>query len=196
MYRLASRQILRSSFLPLRRSALLLRTFSTTQSRLSNGEPTKLHNILGDGPAPPVQVRKITAGGIELEDGLILPSASIFLDGDVFLWNVPINLWDGWTKEQFEVFEAAIPKPGVYCGPYILCKRMAKASSLLEILILGTGKNVSHPPPSIRMYLNSIGIQLDVMDTWNACTTYNLLSEEGRRVAAALLPTTPRTWKK
>ncbi|KAL5527818.1 hypothetical protein ACEPAG_6619 [Sanghuangporus baumii] len=176
MYRLASRQILRSSSLPLRRSAFLLRKFSTTQSRLSNGEPTKLHNILGDGPAPPVQVRKIAAGGIELEDGLILPSACIFLDGDVFLWNVPITLWDGWTKELFEMFETVIPKP--------------------EILILGTGKTVSHPPPSIRMYLNSIGVQLDVMDTWNACTTYNLLSEEGRRVAAALLPTTPRTWKK
>jgi hypothetical protein len=30
---------------------------------------------------------------------------------------------------------------------------------------------------------------------WNACTTYNLLSEEGRRVAAALLPLQHRQWR-
>ena len=29
----------------------------------------------------------------------------------------------------------------------------------------------------------------------NACSTYNLLAEEGRRVAAALLPPTPQAWK-
>ena len=30
---------------------------------------------------------------------------------------------------------------------------------------------------------------------WNACSTYNLLAEEGRRVAAALLPHEPMQWK-
>ncbi|THH08812.1 hypothetical protein EW145_g2448 [Phellinidium pouzarii] len=113
-------------------------------NELTNG-PTKLNNILSGGPAPPVQVRGITAAGIELADGLIMPSACVFLDGHVFLWDVPSSLWSGWGKERFELFEVVVPKP--------------------EILILGTGKGVSHPPASIRMYLNSIGIQLDIMDT-------------------------------
>jgi uncharacterized protein len=30
----------------------------------------------------------------------------------------------------------------------------------------------------------------------NACSTYNLLAEEGRRVAAALAPETPARWEK
>ena len=30
----------------------------------------------------------------------------------------------------------------------------------------------------------------------NACATYNLLSEEGRKVAAALLPLKPHKWQK
>lgn len=38
-----------------------------------------------------------------------------------------------------------------------------------EILILGTGKTVSLPPPSIKSYLNSLGIQLDIMDTVRLC---------------------------
>ena len=29
---------------------------------------------------------------------------------------------------------------------------------------------------------------------WNACSTYNLLAEEGRRVAAALLPQNGELW--
>ncbi|KAH8118731.1 NADH dehydrogenase 1 alpha subcomplex assembly factor 3 [Phellopilus nigrolimitatus] len=159
MLRLAARQLLRSSV-----TLRSVRNFSSTPFP-QNG-PTKLNNILDGGPAPPVQVRGMTAGGIELADGLILPSACIFLDGHVFLWDVPSSLWSGWGKERFELFEVVVPKP--------------------EILILGTGKSVSHPPPSIKMYLNSIGIQLDVMDTWNACTTYNLLAEEGRRVACCV----------
>jgi NADH dehydrogenase [ubiquinone] 1 alpha subcomplex assembly factor 3 len=84
----------------------------------------------------------------------------------------------------------------------------------VELLLLGTGKTMSLPPPAIREYLHEIGVQVDVMDTVsfvsqahcdvthactlqkNACSTFNLLSEEGRRVAAALLPLGPITpWK-
>ena len=66
-------------------------------------------------------------------------------------------------------------------------------------------------PPALRQYLNKAGIQVDIMNTVshasslpftlflnttqrNACSTYNLLAEEGRRVAAALLPLTPQKW--
>ncbi|KAI1796083.1 hypothetical protein LXA43DRAFT_988267 [Ganoderma leucocontextum] len=49
-------------------------------------------------------------------------------------------------------------------------------------------------PPALRQYLNKIGVQVDIMNTRNACSTYNLLAEEGRRVAAALLPLTPQRW--
>jgi NADH dehydrogenase [ubiquinone] 1 alpha subcomplex assembly factor 3 len=79
-------------------------------------------------------------------------------------------------QERFEIFEAIVPKP--------------------EILLLGTGRSVALPPPKLREYLNKIGVQLDIMDSWNACSTYNLLAEEGRRVAAALLPYTPHSWQK
>ncbi|THU91911.1 DUF498-domain-containing protein [Dendrothele bispora CBS 962.96] len=148
----------------------LLHSSSTVRSN----EP--FVNILADENPPPVQVNSITSGGIQLIDGLIIPSSCIFLEGKVLLWDVPASLWNGWTKDHFEVFEVVVPKP--------------------EILLLGTGKSISQPPPFIREYLNQMGIQLDVMDTRNACSTYNLLSEEGRRVAAALLPLTPRPWQK
>lgn len=65
-----------------------------------------------------------------------------------------------------------------------------------EILLFGTGARVIPAPPEIRDYISSLGIQLDVMDTRNAASTYNLLFEEGRTVSAALcplLPVDPRT---
>lgn len=70
------------------------------------------------------------------------------------------------------------------------------------------------PPSFVRGHLRELGIGLEVMDTvWaikyilhvfaltvdiqrNACSTYNMLSEEGRRVAAALLPLQPHAWTK
>ena len=70
-------------------------------------------NILaGDIPLP-VQVNSVSANGIKLADGLLIPSACIFLGGKVFLWDPPSTLWDGWTTEHFEIFEVVVPKPGI-----------------------------------------------------------------------------------
>jgi hypothetical protein len=74
--------------------------------------PAGLENILGGGPAPPVQVKSIGEEGIQLADGLVIPSACIFLDGQVFLWNVPSKPWKDWTKEHFRIFDVVVPKPG------------------------------------------------------------------------------------
>lgn len=69
-------------------------------------------NILADDNPPPVQVESITEDGIQLADGLLLPSATIFLEGKVFLWDVPRTLWDTWNEKHFEVFDVVVPKPG------------------------------------------------------------------------------------
>ncbi|KJA29588.1 hypothetical protein HYPSUDRAFT_222987 [Hypholoma sublateritium FD-334 SS-4] len=142
-------------------------------------------NLLADDNPPAVQVSSISSAGIQLVDGLLLPGSCIFLEGKVFLWDVPATnagskvkeeRWRKWDKALFEVFEVVNPRP--------------------EILLLGTGKTIVQPPLFLNEYLSTLGIQLDILDTRNACSTYNLLSEEGRRVAAALLPLTPYTWPK
>jgi NADH dehydrogenase [ubiquinone] 1 alpha subcomplex assembly factor 3 len=141
---------------------------------LRNQKWSQLTNILASEIPPPVQVKSITPAGILLQDGRLLPSACIFLDGEVLLWDVPPTPWKGWDESKFDVFDVVVPKP--------------------EILLIGTGKSVNPLPAILRQHLNKLGIQVDVMDSWNACTTYNLLSEEGRRVAAALLPLQHRPW--
>lgn len=119
-----------------------LRTFQTT-SRTSDRSFT---NLLADADnPPPVQVSSISdKEGIRLADGLVLSAASIFLEGQVYLWDVPSpktgegdrtekDQWKGWTEDHFELFDVVVPKP--------------------EILLLGTGKRIVQPPPFMRTYL-------------------------------------------
>ncbi|XP_058745274.1 uncharacterized protein LOC131618022 [Vicia villosa] len=57
-----------------------------------------------------------------------------------------------------------------------------------EILIVGCGRNIQHVDPEIRRFIRSTGMKLEAVDSRNAASTYNILNEEGRIVAAALLP--------
>ncbi|KAJ7228163.1 DUF498-domain-containing protein [Mycena pura] len=148
--------------------------FLHTSFRPQNSH-TSLTNILASDTPLAVQIASVTEEGILLEDGLLLPAACILLDGKVFLWDVPDKTTQ-WGREHLAMFEVVVPRP--------------------EILILGTGAELVHPPPSFRSYLTDLGIQVDVMSTRNACSTFNLLAEEGRRVAAALAPIIPRRWQK
>jgi uncharacterized protein len=56
-----------------------------------------------------------------------------------------------------------------------------------EIILLGTGKHLHFPHPSITAPIAHARIGLEVMDNQAACRTYNILVSEGRRVMAVLL---------
>ncbi|KAL1406554.1 mitochondrial import receptor subunit tom20 [Vanrija albida] len=141
----------------------------------------RLQNLFEAPENPPLSVHKLTAKGFILSDGLVVPGGAIFAEGKVFLWDVDppkgdgsqglAKAWEGWGVDRFAVFERLVPRP--------------------EILLFGTGARVIPAPPEIRDYISSLGIQLDLMDTRNAASTYNLLFEEGRTVSAALCPLTP-----
>ncbi|MBA0601203.1 hypothetical protein Gorai_004389 [Gossypium raimondii] len=59
---------------------------------------------------------------------------------------------------------------------------------ILEILILGCGRYIEPVDPELRRFIRSTGMKLEALDSRNAASTYNILNEEGRIVAAALLP--------
>ncbi|MDA8383699.1 MAG: Mth938-like domain-containing protein [Betaproteobacteria bacterium] len=56
-----------------------------------------------------------------------------------------------------------------------------------EIVLLGTGRRLRFPHPSLTESLARAHVGLEVMDLFAACRTYNILASEGRAVAAALL---------
>ncbi|MES9957827.1 MAG: Mth938-like domain-containing protein [Sedimenticola sp.] len=56
-----------------------------------------------------------------------------------------------------------------------------------DLVLLGTGEKHRFPSPTLYHALVNAGIGLETMTTPAACRTYNILMQEGRRVAAALL---------
>ena len=58
----------------------------------------------------------------------------------------------------------------------------------IDVLFVGTGAEIAHPPKAFREALEDAGIGVETMASPAACRTYNVLLSEGRRVATALLP--------
>lgn len=57
-----------------------------------------------------------------------------------------------------------------------------------EVVIIGTGARHVFLPQELIAPLTRAGIGVEVMSTSAACRTYNILSAEGRRIVALLLP--------
>jgi uncharacterized protein len=57
----------------------------------------------------------------------------------------------------------------------------------IEVAIFGSGSSIRFPRPVWLKPLIDVGVGLETMDTAAACRTYNILAQEGRRVAVALL---------
>lgn len=57
----------------------------------------------------------------------------------------------------------------------------------VDLVLLGCGAGTQYPPREIRDTARAAGVSLEPMDTGAACRTFNVLTLEERRVAAALI---------
>ena len=64
---------------------------------------------------------------------------------------------------------------------------LAAGAAEVEFVLLGMGARNALPPREVRDGLRAAGIGLEFMDTAAAAKLYNVLTSEGRRVAAALI---------
>ena len=56
-----------------------------------------------------------------------------------------------------------------------------------ELILFGTGARQAFPPTTLVTEIMRAGIGFEAMGTAAACRTFNVLTSEGRRVAAALI---------
>lgn len=66
-------------------------------------------------------------------------------------------------------------------------RRVFDEAREIEILLLGTGRDIALIDDALRWRFRENGIMADPMSTGAAVRTYNVLLAEGRAVAAALL---------
>ncbi|GAN11733.1 DUF498-domain-containing protein [Mucor ambiguus] len=129
------------------------------------------NNMFDRGPNVGIEV--ITKKGFVLSNHIKIDQPLILLNGSPFLWNAPPRApgflpMKDWDIEAFKIFELVSPRP--------------------ELIMFGTGREFAPIPEHIRQYFFKLGIQVDQMNSKHAAATYNVLAEEGRRIAAALLP--------
>ncbi len=105
-----------------------------------------------------------------LDDGLWITVGEHDFNESVIITPHSIELWD------------------VSSVPDIAFRHFEGLAELaLEVLILGTGEQLTFPDPGHYRALLERGIGVEVMDTPAACRTYNVLAGDGRKVAAALI---------
>lgn len=56
-----------------------------------------------------------------------------------------------------------------------------------EVVLIGTGPTLCFPDMRLVKNIQELGIGCDVMDSGAACRTYNILTSEGRSIAAFLI---------
>lgn len=71
--------------------------------------------------------------------------------------------------------------------PETVADVLAAGPRAVEFLLLGAGPANALPPRALREALQRAGIGLEFMDTPTAARMYNVLTAEGRRLAAALI---------
>lgn len=71
----------------------------------------------------------------------------------------------------------------------MVCRRLT-FTILTDLLILGLGPEMRPLSPATRSYLSSLGLRIEVLDTRNAASQFNMLATERGvdDVAAALIP--------
>ena len=63
----------------------------------------------------------------------------------------------------------------------------AMADTGVDFILLGCGASIQFPSRALRDAAKAAGVSLEPMDTGAACRTFNVLTLEERRVAAALI---------
>ncbi|WP_127105564.1 Mth938-like domain-containing protein [Pararhodobacter zhoushanensis] len=91
--------------------------------------------------------------------GVVHPAPVLFVPGQVVTWG------------GFDDIDALLP-----------------LADQVDVLFIGTGRDIGHIPADLRQTLEAAGLGVEVMSSPAACRTYNVLLSEGRRVAIALLP--------
>ncbi|NOD77367.1 MULTISPECIES: Mth938-like domain-containing protein [unclassified Ruegeria] len=97
----------------------------------------------------------------------------------------------GFFRIGGEVFEGAVltgPAGPVGWSGYDDVQSLLNLADDIDVLFIGTGKDVSHIPQTLRADLENAGIGVEIMNSPAACRTYNVLLSEGRRIALALIP--------
>ncbi|RMZ92139.1 hypothetical protein DV736_g623, partial [Chaetothyriales sp. CBS 134916] len=141
-------------------------------------------------PTPATSIDACTTDGFHLNNGVKITGHDgvLLVGGEAFAWS-PHKLRGEGEKDLLQLDA----KGTLTLTPESL-SLLAVLHPKPDLLFLGTGARLWMLGKATREYLNAeLGIRVDIMDTVNASSAYNLLAQErgveqGSGVGAALLP--------
>ncbi|MCO5613149.1 hypothetical protein L7F22_067425 [Adiantum nelumboides] len=110
-------------------------------------------------------LRRYTDTGFNINN--VLHEGSLMCHGNLILTWTP-KTFKEITPESLSIFELLRPAP--------------------DLLLIGCGRSVQFVDKELKDFLKSNGIKVEAIDSRNAASTFNFLNDEGRLVAAAILP--------
>ncbi|TQN75107.1 NADH dehydrogenase [ubiquinone] 1 alpha subcomplex assembly factor 3, partial [Colletotrichum shisoi] len=139
-------------------------------------------DVLGNIPIPSTSIDACVPDGFHLNSGVKIMDgdAALLIGGEAFAWRP----WEAKGTKKL------INAKGQFELP-------AEAFGLLELvwprpdlLILGVGPKIVPLSPATRKHLSSLGVRVELLDTRNAASQFNLLATERGvdDVAGALIP--------
>lgn len=156
-------------------------------------------DVLGSTPPPASGIDATTDDGFAMSNNTKVSGSGVLLvGGEVYKWRP----WSQSTRKAGTEADGAKPETSLR-GKLLNAKGQWEASieggawGLLEVvwpkpdlLIIGTGPRIVPISPATRRYINDLGIRIEVQDTRNAASQFNLLATERgiQQVAAALIP--------
>ena len=114
-----------------------------------------------------ITVRQIEPGRIRIGNGVLHNNVLLTAEREI----------RDWSLEDIGDLDESTLEPILADGP--------------EMIVVGTGWKVVFPPRELVFALARRGIGFETMDTPAACRTFNILINEGRRAAAALIVNDP-----
>ncbi|KAK2605244.1 hypothetical protein N8I77_008095 [Diaporthe amygdali] len=162
---------------------LAQRSRAHNDEEIPDGPPTtdfSRMDMLGQTPAPSTSVDICSSDGFKLNSGVSIYDGNgvMLVGGEAFAWRPwgpdlkLVNAKGQWEvrEEAFAVLDLLWPRP--------------------DLLILGLGPEMRPLSPATRKYLGSLGLRVEILDTRNAASQFNMLATERGvdDVAAALIP--------
>jgi NADH dehydrogenase [ubiquinone] 1 alpha subcomplex assembly factor 3 len=146
------------------------------------------------GQSNSIKIQSVTNHGFKIDDKII-HGPLVVLKNDLYKWKVPqYGILDSTDTLQSVGTNATVDGFNNPSSPFHSWK--PEMFSLFiknkpELILIGSGTSISFLPPKIKQYLLGCGIQVEVLNSKIACSTFNVLNAEGRDVALAAIPIVP-----
>ncbi|KAL1839690.1 hypothetical protein VTJ49DRAFT_1255 [Mycothermus thermophilus] len=158
-------------------------------------------DVLASAPVPSTAVEVCRADGFDLNSGVtIRGGGALLVGGEAFRWKpweVESSSSEGEGKGEKRIAKEGRRKRTRLVNEKGQWQAGEEAFGLLglvwprpDLLILGTGPKIRPLSPATRQIISNLGMRVEVLDTRNAASQYNLLATERGvdDVAAALVP--------